>query len=140
MSQKKAMRNRFHRLAKEVTPILMPSDGHKTIMAHLLWSVPAREMRAHFVGAGPKTMIRLTDARDPAHAPELTLTIDTRDALVLISEEVDEDMIQIVADDYHELIEPLFPDGVIATVAIDMADGSAPHIAVMITPEDYEMA
>jgi hypothetical protein len=109
----------------------------KTIMAHLLWSVPAVEMREHFFGVGPITTIRIVDACSPGHAPELTIKMASQDAMSLISAEVDDEMIQIVADAYHEFLDPLFPDGLVATVSVVREDESEPHIVVRITPEDY---
>ena len=109
----------------------------KTIMAHVLWSVPADEIRAHFIGAGPNTTIRLVDAKATGHAPELTIRMASQDALSLISADVDDKMIQTVADDYHEVIDPLFPDGLVATVSVVREDGTGPHVVVRVTPEDY---
>lgn len=137
MSQKKARLNRARSLTKEMMSMPITSEMSKTIMAHLLWSVPADEMRTHFTGAGPDTTIRLADASSLGHAPELTIKVASQDALSLISADVDDEMIQAVADNYHEFLDPLFPDGLVATVSVVRADGAGPHIVVRVTPEDY---
>lgn len=137
MSQKKAKLNRARSLQKELESVFISSEMSKTIMAHLLWSVPADEMMAHFTGAGPITTIHLVDAAEQEHGPELTIRVATQDALTLISSDVDEDMIEAVAAEYHEFLDVHFPGDLIATVSIDMEDGSGPHIAVRVTPEDY---
>ena len=137
MSQKKARLNRARSLTKEIMSTPITSEISKTIMAHLLWSVPADEMRAHFTGAGPHATIRLVDASDSGHARELIIKVASQDALSLISAEVDDDLVQAVADDYHEFLDPLFPEGLVATVSLVMEDGSGPHIVLKVTPEDY---
>jgi len=137
VSQKKARLNRSRSLANEMMSMPITSEMSKTIMAHLLWSVPADEMQAHFIEAGPNVTIRLVDANDAGHAPELTIKMASEDALSLISAAADDEMIQVVADNYHGFLDPLFPDGLVATVSVSREDGSGPHIAVRVTPEDY---
>jgi hypothetical protein len=59
------------------------------------------------------------------------------DALIIVDEDPDEDMIVVVADRYHELMEPLFPEGQIVTLEIDRKDGSGSDVVITIRPEDY---
>jgi hypothetical protein len=46
-------------------------------------------------------------------------------------------MIETVADQYHEFLDVLFPEDLIATVSVDREDGSGPHIVITVRPEDY---
>ena len=137
MSQKKARLNRARSLAKQMRAVVISSEMSKSIMAHLLWSVPTDEMRAHFTGVGPITTIRLVDATGQGGGPELTIEVATQDALTLLSADIDDDMIEAVADEYHEFLDVLFPDDLIATVSVDREDGSGPRIVITVRPEDY---
>lgn len=140
VSQKKARLNRARDLAKQMSSVRISPEISKTIMAHLLWSVETDEMKTHFADAGPRITIRLVDAIEPGNRPELTIEMARQDALIVISADVDEEMIEVVADRYHEFLEPLFPDGLIATVSVDREDGSGSQVILRVTPEDYVTA
>jgi len=85
-------------------------------------------------------MLTIADAGDAQSRPSVTLGVATEDAMKLISDEVDSDMIQAVTDDYFELLDPFFPEDFVATLSATRLDGSGAYDVVVIRPEDYEDA
>ena len=134
MSRKKAMRNELRKLNREISIGPMRDEIGRVALTHVLWSLPPEEMKSKLVNAGSQLTIRIVGVLG---APELAMEFAIQDALMIIDEDPDDDMIDFVADRYHELTEPLFPEGQIVTLAIDRKDGSGADIVLIIRPEDY---
>lgn len=140
MSQKKSYRNRLREFTNDLRSAVLSGDNWKTILAHLVWSLPPEEIKEHLVGAGPKITVSIVDACNPANGPNFKLELATEDAVELISDEVDADMIQVVTDQYFEILDPFFADGFIASLSVDRPGNTESHTIVRIHPEDYEEA
>ena len=134
MSRKKALRNELRKLNKELSSGPSRNEIGKVALAHILWSLPPEEMKEKLFDAGPRLTIRIVGV---GGAPELAMAFEMGNAMTVIDEHPDYAMINEVADSYHELMEPLFPEGQIVTLAVDRKDGPGSDVVLTIRPEDY---
>jgi hypothetical protein len=137
MSQKKARRNRLRKLNQDVgllsRELASSPETGKIVMMHILWSLPQEELKARLEGAGPEITIEITDKGD--FPGKFTIKAATEDALKVISEDVDDELIIDAAMEFSRAFHPLLSDGYIATLSIDDLDGTGHKVAFTFNSE-----